>query len=130
MRLRLKRVDQHYLRSGVLKVAHTWVARFFCIYLTYKWFMFSTDSDVYNRHAFRTVVTMVPKVFALYILGLWLSTTKWGVRHKQLLYIMLLPSLLMSTPLVGFPFNFTGWVAFLVVLWSYMTVYSEVEAAI
>jgi hypothetical protein len=111
------------LRSVDFKITHTWIARFFSVYLTYEWFIFSTDSDAYSRYAFRTMVTMIPKVFLFYVIGLWLSTTQWGVRHKKILYILLLPSLLMTPSIAGFPFSIMGWASFLVVLWSYMVIY-------
>ncbi|MCX6128223.1 MAG: hypothetical protein NTX25_04065 [Proteobacteria bacterium] len=118
-----EKIDLRYLRSLDSKITHAWVARFFSIYLTYEWFIFSTDSDAYNRYAFRTVVTMVPKVFLLYVIGLWLSTTQWGLRHKKILYVLLLPSLLMSPSIAGFPSSIMGWSSFFVVVWTYKVIY-------
>lgn len=111
------------LRFLDFKMAHGWVARFFSIYLTYEWFVFSTDSDVYHRYALRTVVTMVPKVFVLYVVGLWLSTTQWGLRHKKIQYVLLLPSLLMSPSIAGFPISIMGWLSFFVAIWSYVVIH-------
>ena len=119
-----KKID---LGSVDFKMVHAWIARFFTFYLTYKWFVFSTDSDAYNRYAFRTMVTMIPKVFLLYVIGLWLSTTQWGLRHKKTLYVLLLPSLLMSPSIAGFPLSMMGWLSFFVAIWSYLIIYKTEE---
>jgi hypothetical protein len=109
------------LNPGML---HKWVARIFSCYLTYKWFLFTTQSDVVHiRFTFRIMIEQIPKVFVLFVIGLWLSTTDWGWRHKKTVYLLLLPSLLMSPQIVGFPFSIMGWLSFLVALWSYFSVY-------
>jgi hypothetical protein len=123
------KIDLRHLRSIDFKMAHAWIARFFAIYLTYKWFIFSTDSDAFNRYAFRTMVTMIPKVFLLYVIGLWLSTTQWGLRHKKTIYVVLLPSILMSPSIAGFPFSIMGWLSFFVAIWSYLIIYKHRETA-
>ena len=124
------KIDWKFEKNIDSKLFHTLTARLFSIYLTYKWFVFSTDSDAYNRFALRTVFTMAPKVFLLYVIGLWLSTTPWGMRHKKSLYFLLLPSLLMSPSIAGFPFSLMGWASFFVAMWSYLIIYktkAEVE---
>ncbi len=116
------KINTQGLRLLAFKKAHFWTARFFSVYLTYEWFLFSTDSDAYRRFALRTMITMIPKVFLLYVIGLWLSTTQWGLRHKKTLYVLLLPSLLMSPSIAGFPFSTMGWLAFFVAIWSYLII--------
>lgn len=119
----LAKIDRASLPLIDFKIVHTWMARFFAIYLTHEWFLFATRSDAYNRYTFRIMVTMVPKVFCLYVIGLWLSTTQWGVRHKKTMYFLLLPSFFMSPSIAGFPFNIMGWLSFFVAIWSYIVIY-------
>ncbi len=117
------KIDSHLLRSVDFKTAHTWVARFFSIYLTYEWFVFATRSDAYSRYTLKTMATMIPKVFLLYVIGLWLSSTQWGLQHKKTMYFLLLPSLLMSPSIAGFPFSIMGWLSFFVAIWSCLIIY-------
>jgi hypothetical protein len=117
------KIDLQRLRSIDFKIAHSCVARFFSIYLTYEWFVFATRSDAYNRYKLKIMATMIPKVFLLYVIGLWLSSTQWGRQHKKITYILLLPSLLMSPSIAGFPFGIMGWLSFFVAIWSYIVVY-------
>lgn len=110
------------LQSVDFKIAHAWVARFFSVYLTYEWFVFANRSDAYNRYSLKIMATMIPKVFVLYLIGLWLSSTQWGLRHKKTMYFLLLPSLLMSPSIAGFPFSIMGWLSFFVAIWSYLII--------
>jgi|GEM_PF-3235392 len=104
---------------------YRWVARIFSCYLTYEWFLFTTQSDVAHiRFTFRIMTEQIPKVFVLFVIGLWLSSTAWGWRHKKTVYLLLLPSLLMSPQIAGFPFTIMGWLSFAVALWAYITVYN------
>ena len=104
---------------------HRLIARFFSCYLTYNWFLFTTQSDVAHiRFTFRIMIEQIPTVFLLFVIGLWLSTTDWGWKHKKTVYLLLLPSLLMSPQILGFPFSIMGWTSFFVALWSYFTVYN------
>ena len=76
---------------------HRWVARSFSCYLTYEWLLFTTQSDVAHiRYTFRIMIEQTPKVFLLFVIGSWLSTTDRGWRHKKTVYLHILPSL--STP--------------------------------
>lgn len=105
---------------------HRWLAKIFSCYLTYEWFLFTTQSDVAHiRFTFRIMIEQIPKVFVLFVIGLWLSSTTWGWRHKKTVYLLLLPSLLMSPQIAGFPFTIMGWLSFAVALWSYFTVYNS-----
>lgn len=117
------KIASRHLRSVDFKIAHPWVARFFSVYLTYEWFIFATRSDEYNRYTLKIMATMIPKVFILYVIGLWLSSTLWGLRHKKTLFFLLLPSLLMSPSIAGFPFSIMGWLSFFVAIWSYFIIY-------
>jgi hypothetical protein len=104
---------------------HRLIARLFSCYLTYMWFLFTTQSDVAHiRFTFRIMIEQIPKVFLIFVIGLWLSTTDWGWKHKKTVYLLLLPSLLMSPQILGFPFSIMGWTSFFVALWSYFTVYN------
>ena len=122
-------MDEQSVRQIVSKLLnkgkpHKWVARILSCYLTYEWFLFTTQSDVAHiRFTFRIMIEQIPKVFLLFVIGLWLSTTNWSGSHKKTVYVLLLPSLLMSPQIVGFPFSVMGWLSFFVALWSYFTVY-------
>ncbi len=118
------REHRTFLHSIDLKKnAHTWVARLLSIYLTHTWFIFGTRSDTHDPYTFRIMLSVIPKAFLFFVLGLWLSTTQWGLQHKKIIYILLLPSLLMSPPIVGFPYSAIGWASFLTAIWSYLIIY-------
>jgi hypothetical protein len=117
------KVDLRCLRFIDSKKAHTWVARFFSIYLTYEWFVFSTRSNLERRFEFKVMTIQIPWVFLNYILGLWLSTTKISLKYKKLSYFLLLPSLLMSPAIAGFPYDIMGWLSLFVAIWSYRIIY-------
>ena len=120
--LSLRLIVANLLNPGKL---HRWLARILSCYLTYVWFLFTTQSDVAHiRFTFRIMIEQIPKVFLLFVIGLWLSTTDWGWRHKKTVYLLLLPSLLMSPQIDGFPFTIMGWLSFAVALWAYFTVYN------
>lgn len=70
------------------------------------------------------MIEQMPKVSVLFVIGLWFSSTEWGCRHKKTIYLLLLPSLLMSPQIAGFPFTFMGWLSFVVALWAYFTVFN------
>lgn len=118
-----KTADSTFTRFITWRAAHVWIARFFSIFLTHEWFVFATRSDAFNRYRAQVILTMMPKVFVLYVLGLWLSSTQWGFRHKKVTYVLLLPSLLMSPSVAGFPGTFMGWLALFVAIWSYVIIY-------
>ena len=116
------------LRPVGFEKAHKFVARILSIYLTHEWFVYGLRSDVLNPYTVKLVLTVMPRAFFLFVIGLWLSTTDFGKRHKKTTYILLLPSLLMSPSIAGFPYNSMGWLSFFVAIWSYVTTYrSEVR---
>ena len=117
------KADVRCFRSVDFKKAHTWAARFLSIYLTYEWFVFSTRSNLERRFEFKVMTIQIPWVFLNYILGLWLSTTKIGLKYKKLSYFLLLPSLLMSPAIAGFPYDIMGWLSLFVAIWSYRIIY-------
>jgi len=107
---------------------HTAVARVFSVYLTHEWFVYGLKSDVLNPYTWKLLLTVMPRAFLFFVLGLWLSTTDLGKRFKKTTYILLLPSLLMSPSIAGFPYSVMGWLSFLVAIWSYVTIHkSEVK---
>jgi hypothetical protein len=116
------------LRPVGIEKAHKFVARILSIYLTHEWFVYGLRSDVLNPYTVKLVLTVMPRAFFLFVIGLWLSTTDFGKRHKKTTYILLLPSLLMSPSIAGFPYKSMGWLSFFVAIWSYVTTYrSEVR---
>lgn len=102
---------------------HTAVARVFSVYLTHEWFVYGLKSDVLNPYTWKLLLTVMPRAFLFFVLGLWLSTTDLGKRFKKTTYILLLPSLLMSPSIAGFPYSVMGWLSFFVAIWSYVTVH-------
>ena len=107
---------------------HTAVARVFSVYLTHEWFVYGLKSDVLNPYTWKLLLTVMPRAFLFFVLGLWLSTTDLGKRFKKTTYILLLPSLLMSPSIAGFPYRVMGWLSFFVAIWSYVKIHkSEVK---
>lgn len=104
--------------------AHTFVARIFSVYLTHEWFRYGLRSDVLDPYTFRLVLTVMPKAFLFFVMGLWLSATIFGARHKKTTYLLLLPSLVMSPSIAGFPAKLMGWLSLFVAIWSYVRVHS------
>ena len=117
------KLNRTELLSMDFKILHVWVARFFCLYLTHEWFIFGTHSDTNNPYTLRIMFSAVPKAFLFFTIGLWLSTTQWGFRHKKMVYFLLLPSLIMSPSIIGFPLSIMSWLSFFVAIWSYVIIY-------
>ena len=106
-------------------ILHMWIARFFSIYLTYEWFIFSTRSDFERRFTLKVIAIQIPWVFLNYVVGLWLSTTKFGLKYKKISYFLLLPSIVMSPAIAGFPYSIMGWLSLFVAIWSYIRIYKS-----
>jgi hypothetical protein len=105
--------------------AHTLLARVFCVFITHEWFVYGLRSDVLNPYTVRLMLTVMPKAFLFFVSGLWLSTTAFGARHKKTTYFLLLPSLVMSPAIIGFPGAFMGWLCVLIAIWSYVRVHKS-----
>lgn len=119
------KINRAALQAIDFKMMHVWVARFFYIYLTHEWFVFGTRSEGYNPYTFKIMLMVLPRAFLFFTIGLWLSTTQCGFRHKKLVCLLLLPSLLVSPSILGFPLSIMGWIAFLVAFWSYLIIFRE-----
>lgn len=97
------------------------VVRFLCCVFTYQWYWHSVrwDFDPSDRFSLKNVILIGPFVFVVWNLGLFLSTTKWGERHKALTAILMLPSLFASPLVVGWGTSISGLFVFSVYLVSY-----------
>jgi hypothetical protein len=104
---------------------HTFVARALTIILTAYWYMFAVRSIAWGkRFAFAIMLLTLFKV-ACYSLGLWISTTRWGTKHKWLTSILLIPSLILSPVMVSHYNHVIAWVVFAVAIWSYWIIIRE-----
>jgi hypothetical protein len=119
---KIKKIYFIDLHSGDVEKLHTFVSRIFCVYQTHAWFVYGLRSDVLNPYTLKLILTVMPKAFIFFVLGLWLSTTEFGKRNKKTTYVLLAPSLLMSPAIAGFPASIMGWLSFFVAVWSYVTI--------
>jgi hypothetical protein len=103
---------------------HTLIARVAAIYLTYSWYMFFVHSKPFHlRYSAEYLIRLIPYC-ALYSLGLWLSTTTWGKRHRILTSVLLV-STLVASPMIT-PNIFGAVAIFCLALWSYWRLFSSV----
>jgi hypothetical protein len=80
-----------------------------------------SDFAVQGRFELKNLIWIIPQAFLLWNLGLWLSTTLWGHKHRILTSIMILPALA-SPILLEFPYSTLGWLTAAIILWSYWIV--------
>lgn len=104
---------------------HTVAARALTIILTAYWYMFAVRSVAWGERftlaiAFPTILKV-----ACYSIGLWLSTTRWGVKYKCLTAVLLIPSLILSPVMISHYSYVIAWVAFVVAIWSYWIIVRE-----
>lgn len=100
--------------------AHRSIVGLCCLYVTWEWHLFTTRSDfLHERYSPFFLLEQLPKLFIVYSLGLWLSATKWGQNHPKSTALLMVPSALISFPMVSYR-SWAGSVLVLgVVLWSY-----------
>lgn len=104
---------------------HGWLARILFFLFAGAFHAFLTRSYLEPiRYEFHTFLNVTPKSFCL-LSGLWLSSTKWGARHRIVTSLLLLPSF-------AFAFFFQddyGWmvsfIALGIIFWSYWIVISQ-----
>jgi hypothetical protein len=106
---------------------HKWVIRALCLILTCQWYWFAVrwDFEPLERFAFKNLILITPYVFFIWNLGLWLSTTKWGIRHKLVTSILMVPAFIAS-PIEARVVN--GYFASFVLLafvWSFWRLYKR-----
>lgn len=83
-----------YSSTPKLYQIHTCLARVLTIVLMVTYYLFATRSDHdEDRFALVTIAGGVPKI-VLFTCGLWLSSTRLGVRFWLATYILLFPCLL------------------------------------
>jgi MFS superfamily sulfate permease-like transporter len=86
-----------------LDKAHTWAVRVLCLIFTYQWYWHGVrwDFEPHDRFSLRTLLVIAPFVFVVWNLGLFLSTTKWGLKHKVVTSLLMLPAAFASPLIVG-----------------------------
>ncbi len=104
---------------------HAWLARgtfFICMGIFHAFFTRSYLEP--TRYDFYTFLNLTPKSILL-LLGLWLSTTKFGSLHRFLTSILLLPSLGFIVFVADYLGAAAGLFSAAVILWSYWIVINQ-----